>query len=112
MGPLVPIAALAMAPDASWAVTVTQDGTIRTLGTGTEPRILHQAVPIDGSQPVAVALADSRLIRVVWAAKDGLGLYESGDEDEPNLSRAAGLTAAYELSKHGIAALELTPSSQ
>jgi TIR domain/FHA domain len=85
MGPLVPIAALAMASDASWAATVTQDGTIRTLGTGTEPRILHQAVPIDGSQPVAVALADSRLIRVVWAAQDGLGLYESADGDEPRL---------------------------
>src|ERR1700730_18504952 len=85
MGPLVPIAALAMACDASWAVTVTPDGTIRTLGTGTEPRILHQAVPIDGSQPVAVALADSRLIRVVWAAKDGIGLYENAGGDEPRL---------------------------
>jgi hypothetical protein len=85
MGPLVPIAALAMAFDASWAVTVTQDGTIRTLGTGTEPRVLRQAVLVDGSQPLAVALADSRLIRVVWAAEDGIGLYENADGNEPRL---------------------------
>jgi hypothetical protein len=85
MGPLVPIAALATASDASWAVTVTKDGTIRTLGTGPEPRVLPQAVPIDGSQPVAVALTDSRLIRVVWVAEDGLGLYENADGDEPRL---------------------------
>src|ERR1700722_11303247 len=86
MGPLVPIAALAMAFDASWAVTVTQDGTIRTLDTGTEPRVLRQAVLVDGSQPVAVALADSRLIRVVWAAEDGIGLYENAAGNEPRLA--------------------------
>src|ERR1700721_2928926 len=85
MGPLVPIAALAMAFDASWAVTVAQDGTIRTLGTGAEPRVLPQAVPVDDSRPVAVALADHGLIRVVWAAEDGLGLYENADGDEPRL---------------------------
>ena len=85
MDPLVPIAALAMGPDASWAVAVTQDGTIRTLGTGAEPRVLRQAVPVDGSQPVGVALIGSRLIRVVWAADDGLGLYENADGDEPRL---------------------------
>src|ERR1700733_5906980 len=85
MGPLVPTAALAMAADASWAVTVTQGGTIRTLGTGAQPRALRQAVPVDGSQPVAVALVDSRLIRVVWAADNGLSLYENADGDEPRL---------------------------
>src|ERR1700734_2132947 len=85
MGPLVPTAALAMASDASWVVAVTQDGTIRTLGTGAEPRVLRQAVPVDGSRPVAVALADNGLIRVVWAAEDGLGLYENAEGDEPRL---------------------------
>jgi len=42
-------------------------------------------VPVDGSQPVAVALVDSRLIRVVWAADNGLSLYENADGDEPRL---------------------------
>jgi hypothetical protein len=42
-------------------------------------------VPVDGSQPVAVALIGSRLIRVVWAADGGLGLYENADGDEPRL---------------------------
>src|ERR1700733_1336432 len=85
MGPLVPTAALAMAADASWAVTVTQDGTIRTLGTGAEPKVLRQAVPVDGSRPVAVALADNGLIRVGWAAEDGVGLYENPEGAEPRL---------------------------
>jgi TIR domain/FHA domain len=89
MDPLVPIAALALAPDASWAISVTRDGTIRTLGTGAEPRVLPCAVPLDGSQPVAVALTDHRLIRVIWAAEDSLGLYQSADGDEPRLETFA-----------------------
>ena len=77
VGALVPIAALAMASDASWAVTVSEDGTIRTLGTGVGPRVLRRAVPIDGRQPVAVALFANRLIRVIWASGDRLALFEN-----------------------------------
>jgi pSer/pThr/pTyr-binding forkhead associated (FHA) protein len=72
----VTIAALAMAPDVSWAVAVSADGTVRTLGTGSAPRVLRRAVPLDGQQ-VAVTLIAGRLIRVAWAAGDGLGLFES-----------------------------------
>ncbi len=85
MGLLVPIIALAMAPDAAWAVGVTQDGTIRTFGTGAEPRALPHAVPVDGRQPVAVSWSGERLIRVAWAAEDGLGLYENDDADGPRI---------------------------
>ena len=77
MGALVPIVALAMASDVSWAVTVSHDGTVRTLGTGAVPRVLRRAVPIDGDQPVAVSLVAGRLVRVVWAAEDGLRLFEN-----------------------------------
>ena len=77
MGALVKIAALAMASDVSWAVTVSDDGTARTLGTGAAPRVLRRAVPIDGQQPMAVSLVAGRLIRIVWAAGDGLGVFEN-----------------------------------
>ena len=77
VGALVPITALAMASDASWAVTVSEDGTIRTLGTGVEPRVLRRVVPVDGRQPVAVALFANRLIRVIWASGGRLALFEN-----------------------------------
>ncbi|HEX5300212.1 MAG TPA: hypothetical protein VFW50_24770 [Streptosporangiaceae bacterium] len=48
------IAAVAMAPDASWAITVSAEGTVQTWGTGVPPRVIHWAVLIDGTQPVAV----------------------------------------------------------
>ncbi len=60
MAPPMQIAAAAMAPDASWAITVSADGTVRTWGTGVPPREIRRAVLIDGSQPVAVALAGDR----------------------------------------------------
>ena len=64
--------AVAMAPDASWAVAVAGDGTVRTLGTGVAPR----AVTIDVGQPAAVALSGERL-RVLWAAERTIRLHES-----------------------------------
>jgi len=76
MTPLTQIVALAMAPDASWAVTVSADGTVRTRGSGVPPRLIRQAVPIDGSQPVAVALAGDRL-RVLWADGETIRLHEN-----------------------------------
>ena len=70
------IAAVAMAPDASWAVTVSAEGTIQTWGTGGPARVIHWAVPIDGSQPVAVARAGDR-IRVLWADGATIRLHEN-----------------------------------
>ena len=70
------IAAAAMAPDASWAITVSADGTVRTWGTGVPPREIRRAVPIDGSQPVAVALAGDR-IRVLWTDAAAIRLHET-----------------------------------
>ena len=66
MAPLAQIAAMAMAPDASWAITVSADGTVRARGTGVPPGLIRQVVPIDGREPVAVALAGD-CVRLVWA---------------------------------------------
>ena len=57
---LVQIAAVAMAPDASWAVTVAADGTVRTQGPGVTPRVIRRAIPIHDGQPTAVALSGNR----------------------------------------------------
>ena len=70
------IAAVAMAPDASWAVTVSAEGTVQTWGAGGPARVIHWAVPIDGSQPVAVARAGDR-IRVLWADGAAIRLHEN-----------------------------------
>jgi len=70
------IAAVAMAPDASWAITVSADGTVRTWGTGVPPREVRRAVPVDGSQPVAVARAGDR-IRVLWTDAATIRLHET-----------------------------------
>ena len=76
MAPPTQIAAVAMAPDASWAITVSADGTVRTWGTGGPARVISRAVPIDGSQPVAVARAGDR-IRVLWADAATIRLHEN-----------------------------------
>lgn len=70
------IAAVAMAPDASWATTVSAEGTVQTWGTGVPSRVIHWAVPTDGSQPVAVARAGDR-IRVLWADGETIRLHEN-----------------------------------
>ena len=70
------IAAVAMAPDASWAITVSAEGTVQTWGTGGPAWVIHWAVPIDGSQPVAVARAGDR-IRVLWADGATIRLHEN-----------------------------------
>jgi hypothetical protein len=85
MSSLAAIAALAMAPDTSWAVTVSRDGTIRTLGTGVAPTVLQKAVPVDAREPVAVALAGDGVIRVVLAAGDELGLYDNAGANGPGM---------------------------
>lgn len=76
MAPPLLIAAVAMAPDASWAITVSADGTVQTWGTGAPHRVIHWAVPIDGSQPVTVARAGDR-IRVLWADGKTIRLHEN-----------------------------------
>jgi hypothetical protein len=74
--PSTPIAAVAMAPDASWAITVSAEGTVQTWGTGMPQRVIHWAVPIDGSEPVAVARAGDR-VRVLWADGKTIRLHEN-----------------------------------
>ena len=80
---LVPIAAAAMALDASWAVTVAQNGTVRLLagypGQSLPPLGWH----IDVGRPVAVAVSGNPL-RVLWAAEEMLKLYELSGDDEPS----------------------------
>jgi hypothetical protein len=65
-----------MALDASWVITVSAEGTVQTWGAGVPSRIIHWAVPIDGSQPVAVARAGDR-IRVLWADGAAIRLHEN-----------------------------------
>lgn len=67
---------MAMAPDASWAITVSAEGTVQTWGSGTPSRVIHWAVPIDGSEPVAIARAGER-IRVLWADGKTIRLHEN-----------------------------------
>jgi hypothetical protein len=76
MAPPMQIAAAAMAPDASWAITVSADGTVRTWGTGVPPREIRRAVPVDGGQPAAIALAGDR-VRVLWADGETIRLHEN-----------------------------------
>lgn len=73
---LVQIAAVAMAPDASWAVTVAADGTVRTQGPGVTPRVIRRAIPIHDGQPTAVALSGNRL-RVLRATGETIRLHEN-----------------------------------
>ena len=73
---LVQVAAVAMAPDASWAVTVAADGTVRTQGPGVTPRVIRRAIPVRDGQPTAVALSGNRL-RVLWATGETIRLHEN-----------------------------------
>ena len=65
-----------MAPDASWAVTVAADGTVRSWGTGVIPRVIRRAAPIRDGQPTAVALSGNR-VRILWAAGETIRLHEN-----------------------------------
>jgi hypothetical protein len=83
------VAAVAMASDASWAITVSAEGTVRTWGTGAAATVIHGAVPTDGSQPVAVARAGDR-VRVLWADREMIRLHETVRRARP---RDAGTSA-------------------
>jgi hypothetical protein len=82
MTPLAQIVAATMAPDASWAVSVSGDGTVRTWGTGGAPRVVRLTVAIDGVQAVTVALSGKRL-RVLWAAGETIRLHEDVEGAPP-----------------------------
>jgi TIR domain len=76
------VAAASLAPDASWAVTVAKDGTVRTWVHGTAAGISREAVSLTADGPVAVALSGNvvalsgGVVRVFWAAEGMLWLYE------------------------------------
>ena len=72
--------AVAMAPDAAWAVTVAADGTVRTWGTA--PSVVWHEVAIDAGQPVAVAVSGKR-VRVLWAAEGSIRLHEPVEGAQP-----------------------------
>jgi hypothetical protein len=103
MAALAQIAAVAMAPDASWAVTVARNGTVRTLGTGIDQRTIRRAVAIDGGAPVAVALSGNRL-RVLSAAQ---GTIRLGEHVRGALPRQDSFTAPTR-----VTALALSPSGR
>ena len=65
-----------MAPDASRAVVVAGDGTVRTWGIEAVPRPIRQTEAIDVGRSPAVALAGERL-RVLWGAEDSIRLREN-----------------------------------
>jgi hypothetical protein len=104
MAPLTQIVAVAVAPDASWAVTVSADGTVRTRGTGVPPRPIRWAVPIDGSQPVAVALAGDR-VRVLWADGATIRLRENVPSAWPREAEFPAPVRALALSPSGVLAV-------
>jgi hypothetical protein len=104
MAPLTRIVAVAVAPDASWAVTVSADGTVRTRGTGGPPGPIRWAVPIDGSQPVAVALAGDR-VRVLWADGATIRLRENMPSAWPREAEFPAPVRALALSPSGVLAV-------
>ena len=103
MTALVQRAAVAMAPDASWAVAMSGDGTVRTWGPGAAPRVIQQAVAIDAGQPVAVALSGHRLT-VIWAAEGTIRRYD-------DLEGAPPRDDVFPVSP-GVSAVALSPSGR
>jgi hypothetical protein len=79
MTALVPIVAVAMAPDMSWAVAVREDGTVWER-TGALGDILLRSGDIDADKPVAVTLSGSPR-RVLWTTGETLKLYGSSRYD-------------------------------
>ena len=96
MTALAQVVAATVALDASWAVSVSGDGRVRTWGTGAAPRVVRLTVAIDAGQPVTVALSGKRL-RVLWAAGETIRLYEDvegappRDDSFPAPARISGL---------------------
>ncbi|MGD0605640.1 MAG: TIR domain-containing protein [Streptosporangiaceae bacterium] len=92
------MAAVTMAPDASWAASVAGDGTVRTCGPGVTPR----AVAIEAGSPVAVALSGQRLT-VIWAAEATIRRYEDLEGGPPRhgVSQVSQAVSAVALSPSG-----------
>ncbi len=103
MTALVQMAAVAVAPDASWAVAMGGDGTVRTCGPGAAPRVIRQAVAIDAGQPVAVALSGHHLT-VIWAAEGTIRRYD-------DLEGAPPRDDVFPVSA-GVGAIALSPSGR
>src|SRR5260370_15352560 len=103
MTALVQMAAVAVAPDASWAVVMGGDGTVRTCGPGAAPRVIRQAVAIDAGQPVALALS-GHLLTVIWAAEGTIRRYD-------DLEGAPPRDDVFPVSA-GVSAVALSPSGR
>jgi TIR domain len=103
MTALVQMAAVTMAPDASWAASVAGDGTVRTWGPGVAPRVIRQAVAIEVGQPVAVALSGHRLT-VIWAAEATIRRYD-------DLEGASPRDDVFQVSQ-AVSAVALSPSGR
>jgi WD40 repeat protein len=75
-------------------------------GTGVPPRLIPRAVPIDGSQPVAVALAGDRVL-VLWADGATIRLHENAEGAEPRVAefKVAAQVHALALSPSGVLAV-------
>jgi TIR domain-containing protein len=71
-----------MAPDASWAAVVAEDGSVRIWPAGAARGAARREVTIQVGQPTAVALAGDRL-RILWAADGVIRLHETADGGEP-----------------------------
>ncbi len=82
MTALVQMAAVAMAPDASWAVSVPGDGTVRTWDPRAAARLIRPTVAIDPGQPVAVALSGDDLT-VIWAGEGTIRRYDDLKDASP-----------------------------
>lgn len=102
---LVQMAAVTMAPDASWAVSVAGDGTGtgRTWAPARRRGSSSRRFPIEVGQPVAVALSGHRLT-VIWAAEATIRRYD-------DLEGASPRDAVSRVSQ-GVSAVALSPSGR
>jgi hypothetical protein len=82
MTDLVPVVAASLAPDASWAVTVAKDGSVRTWVHGAAASVTRGVAGLAVGEPVAAAVLGKVVaqsggaVRVLWVAEGTLWLYE------------------------------------
>lgn len=104
MTALVSIAAASLAPDASRAVSVTNDGIVRRWVSGAVMRA--DRIPVSIGGPAAVAFSGD-VVRVLWAAGGVLRLYEHAPDtpEQYHTVPAPALVRALALSPSGRAAV-------
>lgn len=76
--------AVSLAPDASWAMAVRQNGLVQTWANGTVVR--KRWVPVGAGEPVVAAALSDNVVRVLWAAwgdRGVLRLYERASDALP-----------------------------